>query len=149
MVACEGADVEINGQKGVPLADIEMAGAAPTEVVLSSGDTVILTNGDTFNITVEGTDTESLRFVRDAEVLQDLHGVLHGVPVAAGAHDHAHLDGVHEVPLANAPPAGAVPGGAHEQAWRSPVKCRFYGALHSDPLPLQAPPHDQRHHRQF
>ena len=69
LAGCDGADIEINGQKGVPLADIEMAGAAPTEVVLSSGDTVILTNGDTFNITVEGTDTESLRFVRDAEVI--------------------------------------------------------------------------------
>lgn len=66
---CDGADIEINGQKGVPLADIEIAGPPPSELVLSSGDTVILTNGDTFAITVEGPDADSLRFVRDAEVI--------------------------------------------------------------------------------
>jgi hypothetical protein len=69
LAGCDGVDVEINGQKGVPLADIEIAGPPPSEVVLSSGDTVILTNGDTFAIAVEGNDTESLRFVRDAEVI--------------------------------------------------------------------------------
>lgn len=69
LAGCDGMDVEINGQKGVPLADIEIAGPPPSEVVLSSGDTVILTNGDTFAITVEGSDTDSLRFVRDAEVI--------------------------------------------------------------------------------
>lgn len=66
---CEGAEMEINGQKGVPLADIEIAGPAPSEVVLSSGDTVILTTGETFAIRVEGSDTETLRFVRDDEVI--------------------------------------------------------------------------------
>ena len=35
------------------------------------------------------------RLVRDTKVLQDLHRVLHGVPVGAGAHDHADLNGVH------------------------------------------------------
>lgn len=69
LTACDGADMEINGQKGVPLAEIEIAGPAPSEVVLSSGDTVILTSGDTFDIKVEGPDTDSLRFVRDAEVI--------------------------------------------------------------------------------
>lgn len=69
LAGCEGGEVEINGQPGVPLADIEIAGPPPSEVVLSSGDTVILTSGDTFAITVEGSNTESLRFVRDAEVI--------------------------------------------------------------------------------
>ena len=69
LAGCDGADIEINGQQGVPLADIEIAGAPPSEVVLSSGDTVILTTGDTFDITVEGTDTDTLRFVRDTEVI--------------------------------------------------------------------------------
>ncbi len=68
LAGCDG-DIEINGQKGVPLSEIEIAGPAPSEVVLSSGDTVILTEGNTFAIKVEGTDTESLRFVRDAEVI--------------------------------------------------------------------------------
>ncbi|MFN3863626.1 MAG: head GIN domain-containing protein [Erythrobacter sp.] len=66
---CDGGDIEINGQKGVPLSEVEIAGPPPTEVFLASGDTVILTEGDTFAIRVEGSDTESLRFVRDSEVI--------------------------------------------------------------------------------
>jgi hypothetical protein len=69
LAGCDGAEVEINGQKGVPLSEIEIAGAPPSEVVLSSGDTVILTEGETFALTVEGPDTDSLRFVRDSEVI--------------------------------------------------------------------------------
>ncbi len=69
LTGCDGADVEINGQKGVPLSEIEIAGAPPAKVFLASGDTVILTEGGTFAIKVEGTDTESLRFVRDSEVI--------------------------------------------------------------------------------
>jgi hypothetical protein len=69
LAGCDGADVEINGQKGVPLSEVEIAGPPPSEVFLASGDTVILTEGDTFAIKVEGSDTESLRFVRDAELI--------------------------------------------------------------------------------
>jgi hypothetical protein len=69
LAGCDGADVEINGQKGVPLSEIAIAGPAPTEVFLASGDNVILTEGNTFAIKVEGTDTESLRFVRDNELI--------------------------------------------------------------------------------
>jgi hypothetical protein len=66
---CEGAEMEINGQKGVPLAELEIAGPLPSEVVLASGDTVILTEGDKFAVTVEGSNTESLRFVRDERTI--------------------------------------------------------------------------------
>jgi hypothetical protein len=69
LAACDGADVEINGQKGVPLSEIEIAGSPPAKVFLGSGDTVILTEGNTFAIKVEGSDTDSLRFVRDSEVI--------------------------------------------------------------------------------
>lgn len=69
LAGCDGSDIEINGQKGVPLAEVEIAGPPPSELVLSSGDTVILTEGDTFAIKVEGSDIESLRFVRDSEVI--------------------------------------------------------------------------------
>jgi hypothetical protein len=69
LAGCEGAEVEINGQTGVPLSEITIPGAPPSEVVLSSGDTVILTEGDTFALTVEGPDTDSLRFVRDSTVI--------------------------------------------------------------------------------
>ncbi len=69
LAGCEGADVEINGQKGVPLSELEIAGAAPPKVFLASGDNVIVTEGNTFAIKVEGSDTDSLRFVRDEEVI--------------------------------------------------------------------------------
>lgn len=69
LAGCEGANMEINGQEGVPLSDIELAGAPPSEVVLSSGDTVIVTDGSDFTITAEGPDADTLRFVRDGEVI--------------------------------------------------------------------------------
>jgi hypothetical protein len=69
LAACDGADVEINGQKGVPLSELEIAGEAPPKVFLASGDNVIVTEGNTFAIKVEGSDTGSLRFVRDKEVI--------------------------------------------------------------------------------
>ncbi|GAA0758353.1 hypothetical protein FHS52_000630 [Erythromicrobium ramosum] len=69
LAGCEGAEMEINGQKGVPLADVVLTGAPPSEVVLASGDTVILTEGDSFTIKVEGGNTESLRFVRDERTI--------------------------------------------------------------------------------
>lgn len=69
LTACDGADIEINGKKGVPLAEVEIAGPPPTDVILSSGDTVVVTEGNTFSLKVEGADTDSLRFVRDKEVI--------------------------------------------------------------------------------
>lgn len=69
LAGCDGASIEINGQEGVPLAQVEMAGPAPSEIVLASGDTVIVTDGTTFGITVEGADTDTLRFVRDDETI--------------------------------------------------------------------------------
>jgi hypothetical protein len=69
LAGCEGAEIEINGQKGVPLSEIAIIGAPPAKLLLASGDTVILTEGETFAIKVEGSDTDSLRFVRDAELI--------------------------------------------------------------------------------
>lgn len=69
LTACEGAEMEINGKKGVPLAEVEIAGTPPVEVVLASGDTVILTDGTAFDIKVEGANTETLRFVRDERTI--------------------------------------------------------------------------------
>jgi hypothetical protein len=66
---CEGGTLEINGQEGVPLSELEIAGPPPTEVVLASGDTVIITDGPNFDIKVEGGNTDTLRFVRDKEVI--------------------------------------------------------------------------------
>jgi Putative auto-transporter adhesin, head GIN domain len=68
LAACDG-QMEINGQKGVPLSEIELAGPPPVEVVLASGDKVIVTDGTTFTIKVEGSDTDSLRFIRDERTI--------------------------------------------------------------------------------
>lgn len=64
LAGCD-SEMEINGQKGVPLAEVELAGTPPVEVVLASGDNVIVTDGTTFTIKVEGAEADSLRFVRD------------------------------------------------------------------------------------
>ena len=66
---CNGADFTINGKEGVPLAELDLSGPAPTELVLTSGDEVILTEGETFDLAVEGESTDSLRFVRDDELI--------------------------------------------------------------------------------
>jgi hypothetical protein len=68
LAACDG-QMEINGQKGVPLAEVELAGTPPIEVVLASGDTVIVRDGNTFTITAEGAGADSLRFVRDERTI--------------------------------------------------------------------------------
>lgn len=68
LAACD-SQMEINGQKGVPLSEVELAGPPPSEVVLASGDKVIVTDGDTFTIKVEGSETDSLRFVRDERTI--------------------------------------------------------------------------------
>lgn len=68
LAACDG-QMEINGQKGVPLAEVELTGTPPIEVVLASGDTVIVSDGNTFTIKAEGPGAESLRFVRDERTI--------------------------------------------------------------------------------
>lgn len=64
-------DMSINGEEGVPLAELDMAGAPPDELVVTSGDTVIISEGDTLDISVEGDDeaVAQLRFVRDGDLL--------------------------------------------------------------------------------
>src|SRR2546427_12451341 len=42
----------------------------------------------------------------DAKLLKNGNCVLHGLPVAAGAHDHTDLDGVHVVRAPAARPSG-------------------------------------------
>lgn len=69
--ACFDADVTINGQKGVPLSEIDQSGAAPVELVLAGSDKVVISEGDAFNITVEGSDDAkaAVRFVLDGDLL--------------------------------------------------------------------------------
>ncbi len=63
VTACDG-NVSINGEKGKPLAEIDLQGAPPVELVLMGPDEVRVTEGDKLAITVEGdkTVTDKLRF---------------------------------------------------------------------------------------
>lgn len=69
LAGCDAAELAIDSEKGVPLAALEQGGTAPARLMLSSGDTVILTEGKSFALAAEGPDTDSLRFVRNAEMI--------------------------------------------------------------------------------
>ncbi len=51
---CDGTDVSINGEKGKPLAEIDLTGTPPQELILMGPDEVRVTQGDKLAITVEG-----------------------------------------------------------------------------------------------
>lgn len=63
VAACDG-NVSINGDKGKPLAEIDLTGTPPQELVLLGPDEVRVTQGDKLAITVEGDKavTDQLRF---------------------------------------------------------------------------------------
>ncbi|MGX7951220.1 head GIN domain-containing protein [Tsuneonella sp. HG249] len=60
--ACD-ADVSINGEKGVPLAELETEGKSPTGIVLAGPDSVVVTNGSELKIEVSG-DPEAVAALR-------------------------------------------------------------------------------------
>ena len=61
---CDGLNVKINDTEGVPLAELDMSGNPPTEVVLAGPDKVIVSDGEALDIQVEGDDeaVAALRF---------------------------------------------------------------------------------------
>lgn len=59
---CDGANVSFNGKKGVPLAELDMTGPAPTTITLLGPDNVRVTRGDKLAITVDGEGADKLRF---------------------------------------------------------------------------------------
>lgn len=65
LAGCGVVNTSFNGEEGVPLAELDTSGAAPTGVALGGPDQVVITQGDAFRITVDGTDAanERLRFV--------------------------------------------------------------------------------------
>ncbi|WP_261388879.1 head GIN domain-containing protein [Qipengyuania aquimaris] len=60
-------DMQIGDGKGVPLAELDRGGDAPTEIILAGPDTVIINTGETFDIDVSGDDdaVAALRFHRE------------------------------------------------------------------------------------
>ncbi len=64
---CGDMDIKIGDTDGVPLAELDMSGAVPTDVVLAGPDKIIITDGDVLDIQVEGDadSTAALRFALD------------------------------------------------------------------------------------
>lgn len=61
---CDGSNIKINGEEGKKLADLDLTGAAPVELVLMGPDEVKVTEGAKLAITVEGDAAarEDMRF---------------------------------------------------------------------------------------
>lgn len=61
---CKDMDITIDGEEGVPLADLDMSGDPPTELILAGPDRVIVTDGDALAIDVTGDDkaVDAMRF---------------------------------------------------------------------------------------
>lgn len=68
--ACDGVNIEVDGD-GVPLAELDMSGEAPSEIALAAPDNVVITTGDEFTIDVDGSEEarDRIRFALDGETL--------------------------------------------------------------------------------
>ena len=64
VAGCDGSKVSINGEHGKKLAELDLSGAAPNELVMFGPDEVQMTQGDKLTITVDGDPAavEQLRF---------------------------------------------------------------------------------------
>lgn len=62
LAGCDASSMSFNGEKGVPLADLDLNGPAPAAIALLGPDTVRVTQGDKLSITVEGDGANKLRF---------------------------------------------------------------------------------------
>lgn len=80
---CGEINVSLDNDDGVPLAELDLGGAAPTSLVLAGPDSVIVSQGDTLAVTVDGdADAQSaMRFSLDDDTL------------AIGRKDGSDIDG--------------------------------------------------------
>ena len=64
LTACGQANMNINGEDGVPLAELDMTREVPSKIVLAGPDTVVVTRGEKLAITIDGDGTakDELRF---------------------------------------------------------------------------------------
>lgn len=71
VAGCDNMNIQIGDSDGVPLAELDMSGDPPTELVLAGPDKVIITEGDALDITVSGDDAavEAMRFNIDGDSL--------------------------------------------------------------------------------
>ncbi len=63
VAGCGDMDIKINGEEGVPLAELDMSGDPPKGVVLAGPDRIVLTEGEALDIDVTG-DAEAIDLVR-------------------------------------------------------------------------------------
>ena len=68
---CDALDISVGDGDAVPLAELDMSGRAPTQIVLAGPDNVIVTEGDTLDILVEGNAeaVDAVRFSRSDDTL--------------------------------------------------------------------------------
>ena len=67
LAGCDKANVNWNGKEGVPLAELDLTGEAPSEVTLLGPDTVDIRDGEKLSIEVQGSEEakQRMRFVLD------------------------------------------------------------------------------------
>lgn len=65
VAGCGDMKIDIDGATGVPLAELDMSGDAPTKLVLAGPDKVVLSEGEALEINVEG-DAKAIELVRFA-----------------------------------------------------------------------------------
>lgn len=68
---CNGVNISVGDKDGVPLSELDMAGKAPSELVLAGPDTIVVTEGETLAIDVSGDQdaVDALRFTLDDATL--------------------------------------------------------------------------------
>ena len=71
VAGCDGMNIQIGDVEGVPLAELDMTGANPSELVLAGPDKVIVTQGDELDIAVSGDDkaVDAMRFALNDDSL--------------------------------------------------------------------------------
>lgn len=77
----KGTNVSINGEEGKPLAELDMSGTAPDEIVLAGPDEIRVTTGEKLAITVEGDQAvkDQLRFsIKDGSLAIHRKGEMFG-----------------------------------------------------------------------
>lgn len=63
LAGCDASRMAFNGEKGVPLADLDISGPAPAAITLLGPDNVRVTQGEKLAINVEGDGADKVRFV--------------------------------------------------------------------------------------